>query len=246
MDASKDGLPNVRELSSGAISLLALAAGAFDDKTGQRRHDLLNSAALRLSWDVCGELPAECQALLSQRPNKLLTWMDATVPPRSLFQFCGWLADGLHQRICGRHSSLSTLPGSFPTGFDHSIYLAIGQSMAHFLGMAGGEGPDFETVVVKVARLNPSEVQREFLRNYFGNVMQDYFDAAQIRKRNPRLPQTTEPDLRRVDARIAADLVFQSLEAGEDPIEWSSFQKAVRPFFGAIFLAEREQFDQSR
>jgi len=246
MSNSRDKLPEVRELSSGAISLLALASGAFDDPKGQRRHDLLNSAALRLAWSTCGELPAECRALLSQHANKFLVWMDAIVPPRTLFQFCGWLSDGLHRRVLGRHTTLPAPPDSFATGFDHSVYLAIGQSMAHFLGMAGGEGPDFETVVAKVARLKARDLQHEFLRNYFGNIMQDYFDAAEIRKQNPHLPPATEPDLRSVDAKLAADLVFAAIDPDEDPVGWPSFQGAVRPFFGAIFLAEREQYDQSQ
>jgi hypothetical protein len=170
--------------------------------------------------------------------------MDATAPPPNLFLFCGWLADGLHRRICGRHSSLAPKANSFPTGFDHSVYLAIGQSLAHFLGMVGGVGPDFDAIVDKVAKLKPRDLQREFLRNYLGNVMQDYFDAAQIRMRTPRLPPTTEADLRSVDAEITSNIIFRSIDPVEEPISWLSFDQAVRPVFGAIALAEREQYDR--
>jgi hypothetical protein len=236
---------DVGALSSGAISLLALAAGAFDDPGGQRRHDISNGAALRLAWDVCGALPAESAAFLAQRPSQLLTWMDTAAAPPDLFLFCGWLADGLHRRVCGRHASLRSEEGWCPTGFDHSVYLALGQGLAHFLGMAGGTGPGFDAVVTQVAELAPAALQREFLRNYLGNVMQDFFDAAEIRKRNPRLPPTTEPDLRELDGAVAADIVFASIAPGDGPVPWPAFHQAFRSLLGAVFLAERDQHDRS-
>jgi hypothetical protein len=235
---------DVGGLSSGAISLLALAAGAFDDRSRQRRRDISNGAALQLAWDVCGALPAQSASFLARRSSLLLTWMNADEPPPNLFLFCGWLADGLHQRICGRHSSLPKEEDWFPTGFDHSVYLALGQSLAHFLGMADGTGPDFDTVVARTAKLVPAALQREFLRNYLGNVMQDYFDAAQIRKKNPRLPPTTEPDLRRVDGAVAADLVFAAIGQGDEPVPWPAFYQAFRSLLGAVFLAERDLYDR--
>ena len=121
-------LPDVSALSPGALALLALAAGAFDDRNRERRHDLVEGAAFRYCWSLCEELPQQCAEVRDGRIVELLTWMDAEHPPPNLFMLCGWLADGIHKRICGRHSSLRPSRSDRTTGFDHAVYLALGGS----------------------------------------------------------------------------------------------------------------------
>jgi hypothetical protein len=220
---------------------LALASGAFGDRLGQRRRDITDGAALHRCWDICGALPEQFQAFRARRPNAILSWLGATAPPENLFVFCGWFGLNTHLEICRAEKTSGS--GETLTGFDHSVYLAFGQCLSEILGMARGIGPDFDTVALRIAGVEPASLQRSFLRHYLANIMQDYFDAAEIRKRRPRLPPSTESDLRAVDATRASEAIFATLPAGPGAIPWTSLHEALKAFFGAIFLAERDQYD---
>jgi hypothetical protein len=236
-------LPDVGALSSGAISLLAAASGAFGDRTGDRRREIANSAALRRCWKICGELPEQFVAYRARKPNRILNWLGAEAPPDNLFMFCGWLSLQTHLEICQVARSSRDPPES-PTGFDHSVYLAVGQCLSDILGMAGGVGPSFGHVGAKLAASTPASLQRSFLKHYLGNVMQDYFEAADIRRQHRKLPASTEADLRSVDAMFASDIIFAGIETGA-AVPWAMLHARFKAFLGAIFLAEREQYDNA-
>jgi len=239
----RSDLPGVSALSPGALSLLAVAAGAIDDRTGERRYDFVDGAALRRCWQTCGELPSQCKSYCNDEPNDLLKWMDAESPPPNLFLFCGWLADAIHNEICGRRVYFHRRPGDRTSGFDHSVYLALGQALSHFCGMERGVGPEFKELIREVARLDPADLQRMFLRNYIGNILQDYFDQAGVRLAHPDLPPSTESDLRRVDAERFAQIVFSDAEHSTGPLSWARLNTSLKRVIGAVVLAERELDD---
>jgi hypothetical protein len=231
-------LPDVAAVSRGAVGLLALASGAFGDPKRQRRFDVSESAALRYAFEICGALPHAARAF-DTGDETLLVWMDAVAPPPHLFAFCGWLADGIHRRICDRHATLRPKPSDATTDFDHAAYLAIGQTLAGLMGMAGGTGPRFAQIVERVSLARGRALQEHLMRNYIGNILQDYFDQAQIRLQHPNLPDTTEPELRSVDAELIARILFDDIGPGGEPLSWNIVRLSFRRLLTAVALAER-------
>ena len=233
-------LPDVSSLSTGAVSLLALAAGAFDDKTKQRRHDIVEAAVLRRCFGLSRELPVYCREYLDQRPERLVACVATDPPPENLF--CMFV--GINLEV--RRSIVQVEKKNWEhrerlTGFDHSSFIALATTFSEVVGMADGVGPSFQESVEAIATLSPRERQERFVVHYLGNVLQDYFDAAAIRRQHPRLPEDTESRLRAEDARAAGEIIFARLDDSSDSLQWSDFQEAFKEFFGAVVLSEKEQ-----
>jgi hypothetical protein len=237
-------LPDVAALSPGAISLLALAAGAHDDKTRQRRQDIVGGSVFKHAFEILTGLPEVCRTYLKGEKEELYALMGTRDPPANLFDFFVSINDTLWRQVADRAKRCWDGPDRL-TGFDHSSFLALVQPFAEKLGFTDGLGPPFDEAVEKIARLNPRDLQQRFLVHYLGNVMQDYFDAAAIRRSNPGLPADTEQRLREDDAETAGAIVFGGSEE-QTPLEWPKFLRSVKRFFGAVVLLESEQHDLRR
>ena len=98
------------------------------------------------------------------------------------------------------------------------------QSFVKLLGAEDGVGPCYEVVVSRVAELASRTIQHHLTVNYFGNLMQDYFETALIRRSNPGLPADTEGDLREEDGVRVAEIVFAEVPEKEGPLDWPTYR----------------------
>ena len=238
-------LPDVSCLSTGAVSLLALAAGAYDDKYKQRRHDIVEAAVLRRCFDLSRDLPAYCQEYRDHRPTRLRACMATDPLPANLFS----MFVGINLEI--RRSIVQVEKRNWEhrkrlTGFDHSSFIALATAFSEEVGMFNGVGPNFPDSVAAIAVLNPRKRQERFVVHYLGNVLQDYFDAAAIRRQRPGLPEDTESRLRTEDARAAGQVIFGRLGPSPAGVLWRDFHEVFREFFGAVMLLEKDQHDSRR
>ena len=75
--------------------------------------------------------------------------------------------------------------------------------------------PPLEKARTRLAGQSPLELQRAFIRNYFGNILQDYFDACELRRKFPKLDEDTEEKLRTSDGQAIADWLFERTPSTE-------------------------------
>ncbi len=232
-------LPDVSDLSPGAISLLALAAGAYDDRTKQRRNDVLDGGVLRRLFANAGTLPEACGKARGGDDNDLRARI-GNRQASTLFDMFVCFHEQIRQEAA--EASKKEFDGDLRmTGFDHSAYLAHYQAFSILLEIEDGVGPDYRGAVDAIAELDPREIQWEILANYFGNILQDYFEAASIRKKQPGLPADTEQNLREEDGTTAADIIFGLLPDGAGLVDWSDLRPKVGLFLFAVSEAEKGQ-----
>ena len=83
------------------------------------------------------------------------------------------------------------------------------------------------------------------VEHYLGNILHDFFDAAEVRAAFPRLPFDTENDLRVQHGRAIANAIFETLPGGDGPVSSRLVQEALREMVGLIWLEERSLDDQN-
>jgi hypothetical protein len=235
--------PHVPELPRYVLSLVVVAAGG-QNRSARERLLLANNAALRHSLDYAGILPS-----IGDDPASNATvrqWMDSVPPPRDLFEFTARLLDAIDMRVRGRHSLLPRAAEDIATVFDRAALLALGQVI---LGVgrvrAAGDEPVSDAFKHLAAR-SPRELQQLVIENYLGNILHDYFDAAEVRAAFSRLPIDTENNLRVKHGRAIAKAIFESLPDGDGPLSAQAIQDALREIVGLIWLEERRAHDQDQ
>ena len=232
--------PRVPTLPPHVLTLLVVAAGG-ENKSSRERLQLASNAALRYAIEYAGALPS-----IGPDPSSNATvrrWIDTDAPPRDLFEFTGRFLDSIDQRVRGRHAKLTRAEGDAATMFDRAALLALGQTI---LGAGGMQAANATTVSDAFRRLSafpPRELQRRLIENYLGNILHDFFDAAEVRAEFPRLPVDTENELRIHHGRAIAEAIFESLPPGEGPAPADAVQKALREMVGLIWLEERKLDD---
>jgi len=172
-------------------------------------------------------------------------WLSGYEETQDFFILCGHILDALDRRVRGFHLTLRQAPRDEPSTYDHAAYLALGQTLCRQAGVKRGEFPPISECVSNAARVKPRELQRLFLTNYLGNILQDYFDASRIRAEFPSLPPDTEDKLRTEDAAEVTKAVFSRLDSDDGPVDALVLQQELQDLIGRIWLAERALDDQS-
>jgi hypothetical protein len=101
----------------------------------------------------------------------------------------------------------------FVNDFDSFVLHAVAQTLAD-LGWPQRraeefDGPSCEQLRRQLDGVSFSTFCEVFLRNYFGNLLQDYFKRAEVRRAHPNLPPDREVQLRSSDAQ---EIVDQAVE----------------------------------
>jgi hypothetical protein len=127
----------------------------------------------------------------------------------SFFLFCACLTRRIDQQLRDlerppKNQWLAT------TCFDHAVLQAVGQTLLGLVPGGMAAWSDLEACLRVVAEAAPRDLQERLIAEYLGNLLQETFDAAEVRFSNPDLPEDTEPNLRRRDARAIADALFAS------------------------------------
>jgi hypothetical protein len=230
-------------LSSGALKLLSIALQKDRDKR------ITRNAALRAAYDLLATLPAKCQ----KGPGAAWRMLGLHTSPASLFRFCAELLRLVEQQLDHPQSSGKTDGRRLRwerSEYDHPVLLALAQTVAHAAGMTRSLGPDVPAGLRKIAETSPALLRRHLVENYFGNILQDYFDACEVRFNVPDLPEDTELQLRESDGRAMADWIFEGLATDpSEPVAGPSFdnvQRRVSELMTAAFLADGQRSQARR
>src|SRR5689334_17953111 len=136
-ESDRLGLPDVSSLTPGAISLLALAAGAYGDSLRERSRDILDGTIFRQIFHLATQLPDLCQQALSGSNTALQAAVGPHEKPETLFDFFVALHDTLWQQVAEKAKRHPKGPDRL-TGFDHAAFLANFQSFVNLLGVDDG------------------------------------------------------------------------------------------------------------
>lgn len=216
------------DLTSGALTLLVIALKKDRDKR------LTRGPALRAACECVAMLPHRCRS----GERAVCALLGVSQLPPNLFRFCALLLDAVERRISGSEAEGTRGERRWKRSeYDHPILLALGQTVARAARMTRLLGPDSAAAIARLADADPRRLQQELLANYIGNVLQDYFDACQVRLKVRDLPGDTEEDLRRVDARKMAEWVCADTPSGAVlPVE--QVEQRLGQLMTAVFLEE--------
>jgi hypothetical protein len=231
VDVSQVRVPDLPPFVCG---LIVTAAGG-DSKSVRDRLSLAHNAALGIVLEYAGALPG-IPAEISVNPT-LCQWLDLQEVPADILEFCARLSDGIDQRVRGRHRHFARQDDIESTPFDRAALLALTQLITAFSSMHRASDSLTEVAFAELRKETPRRLQELTLENYLGNVLQDYFDAGQVRTEVAGLPATTENDLRVVHGRAIAHAIFASFFQNGGAAEASVVQVALRQMVGLIWLA---------
>ena len=79
----------------------------------------------------------------------------------------------------------------------------------------------------RLMRADPRSLQQLLVENYMGNILQDCFDACDLRRTVPGLPDDTEDRLRIEDAHKIAQALFAALPGSPLPVGPARVQTAL-------------------
>lgn len=216
-----------------AMSLLVAATG--DARTVQTSVNIVYNAAFRYSFGLVGAFPE----LACRNDPALGKWLGSYPTTDDFFIFCGYLLDAVDARVRGRHSALESVADDSPSAYDHAAFLALGQTLCRTAGVRLGKFPPLRACFLNLAKAQPRELQKAFLTNYFGNILQDYFDASRIRAQSPTLPPDTEERLRTEDAAALSEALFSEFDNATTALGVSILQKELQGLIGRVWEAER-------
>jgi hypothetical protein len=197
-------VPPLPSVSLGAATLIAIM------RENDRRHQVATNPALRFALEALQALPGLCR-----QPGRGLLEPALGVKelPRSFFLFCAAWTRRLDQQVRELERPPTNL-WEATTSFDHAVHQAFGQTLLGLVEGGMAAWSDLPACLRAVARTDPLELQARLVAEYLGNLLQESFDAAEVRFRNPNLPEDTEPNLRARDARAIAAALFAPLRDG--------------------------------
>lgn len=241
--------PHDAEMRPFVMSLLVAATG--DTRTLPRSLDLVHNAAFRYCLQLAGDMPRLCaRAIAGEGDDRFGRWLDRTANRDDFFLFCGALLDAVDARVRGRHASLPAGDDDRPSSYDHAALLALGQTLCRTAGLKRASVPAFEVCLRRLAEAKPRDLQERLLTNYLGNVLQDFFDAAEIRAAQVSLPATLEHSLREEEAADLSRAAFSALADADgdgdgdadsrEAVDVSLLQEELRDIIGRVWIAQKE------
>jgi hypothetical protein len=226
---------HIPQLRAVAMSLLVVATG--DNKKIPEAIDIVHNAAFRYSLELIGSFPG----IIQNSKGRTVTfrpWLSASDSTQDFFIFCGRLLDAIDRRVRGRHEEFDPVPEEEPSSYDHAAFLAVAQTLCRAAGVRGAKFPPIGECFSTIAEETPRQLQESFLKNYLGNVMQDYFDGSRARATLPSLPPETEGRLRSEDAAELVKAVFSRMQAGNGPVNSGALQQTLQHLIAQVWLAE--------
>lgn len=205
------------EVSALGCTLLGIAW-----KNG-RKKGLTNNAALNLSLYTLRKLVTACR---EENTSLLITLTGQTELPRNFLVFAASLSNEIDLKITHRHSPSghevdSDAVWTSISDYDHSVFLALGQTLANAAWSDSSKrdlhAPGIENVIGSLGRYSEHTIQIALVQNYIANVLQDYLDRSQARVAVRSAPAAIEQEIRRDDCRIVAELAYQVAFRGEKP-----------------------------
>jgi hypothetical protein len=215
--------PNV---TPGAATLIAIA-----EENDQHRQ-LATNVALRIALEDIARLPA---ISVEREARRFCGLLPVDNMPRTFFRFCALWLNSIDKRV--REQPVGNSAGWPPVSdFDHAVFLAAGQTLARVVEMASIDAMTFEEGLERIGHANSRDLQRLLVQNYLGNLLQDNFDACDVRLNVRGLPPNTEELLRKQDARQIADTVFAALPDAPKAADPSQIQTELRNLLSRIAL----------
>jgi hypothetical protein len=228
------------DLEPYVLSLIVVAAEGARTATGQPA--MIENAALRVGLQWIGDLP-KASSERGQARDLVKLWIGHLPPPNSAFQIAACLSDAIDQLVRNRHPSLQLPFEGMPTKFDQHVFLAIGQTICRVVGFRVGTGPSAHVAWAQLSRQSPRNLQQRFLRNYLGNVLQDFFDACHVRAEFVRLPKGEEEALRTQDAEDLAETVFGLMKTSNSAASPEEVITCLRRVIARVWIVEDELDD---
>lgn len=213
------------QLSDGAVTLFGIALKNDVDK------QLTSNIVLKRVLEVVAELVS----VDLRRAERMCTDAGGTEVQTSLFHYAALtLADVEATAIRAYGSSSEDKPRR--SEWDHAALLALAQTMCLTGGMRNANNPQLEKAVDRWGRLDSLDLQIECIKNYFGNILQDYFDACEVRKNVRGLPPETEQALREQDAAKMAEWIRVEASTRNGLLDWQTFTDATARLATQVFL----------
>jgi hypothetical protein len=218
------------------MSLLVTAVG--DARKTPKNRNLVFNASFRYGLELSGNLPAYAEKAASG-DSSFGGWLLSGEATNDLFSLLGQLLDAVDKRVRGRHPDLGKLPEDEPSAYDHAALMAVGQTFCHAAGVRRAKFPAIAEAMASTKRFDAREMQERFVTNYFGNVLQDFFDASQIRAEFASLPADTEDSLRKEEATSITKAVFAPLGKSRDLVNADDLLQEIQEMIARVWLAEK-------
>lgn len=224
------------EMRPFVMSLLVTAVG--DARKTPRNRNLVFNATFRYGLELAGNLPTYARKAASG-DRTFGGWLAAGEAAADLFGLLGQLLDALDKRVRGRHASLGKLPEDEPSAYDHAALMAVGQTFCHAAGVRRAKFPAIAEAMASTMQFDARQMQERFVTNYFGNVLQDFFDASQIRAEFSSLPADTEDSLRKEEASSITQAVFAPLGKSRGLANTENLLTEIQEMIARVWLAEK-------
>jgi|ERR1051325_3616295 hypothetical protein len=228
------------ELEPYVLSLIVVAAEGANALSG--RSTLIENTALGVALQWIGQLPEAASGNGRARPL-LTSWLGPEKSPQTAFELAAYLIDAVDGVVRQRHPSISLPATRGPSKFDQHVFQAMGQTIARATGFRHGDGPSVDVALARLSEADPRRLQQEFLRNYLGNMLQDYFDECGMRAKFAKLPHDEEEALRTDDADALADTVFKAVGPGDGPAKVEHVLAVLGKLIACVWHAERKLDD---
>lgn len=187
------------EISPGALSLLRIA----------RKNDvyraMAKNAALLAALEFGKDLIETCE---EEKLSSLFSFLQTETPPRSFLAIAAASLRCIRDRM-EQHPSVVPAVNDF----NRHVLQGFAETLAD-LAWPDRNAQDFDGPTPKVflARIALSDLETlwtSMLKNYLGNIYQDYFAALRVREEVTDLDQTVESNLRLVDASALAEYAMR-------------------------------------
>ena len=215
------------EVSDGTLTLLAIALKNDKEKM------ITQNPALRASLRCMAELPSRCAG----GEPVVREYLGVHAQPLTFFRFCAGLLDRVDRQLLPPEG-ISHASRSRRSEYDHPVLLALGQTVARAAGMRPDSEPGLGPALKELAWAEPGTLQRDLMRNYFGNILQDWFEACEIRLQVPDLPASVEGDLRDRDARLMAEWLLPAEGANKGGADIDDLIRRLGKLMVGLFLKE--------
>ena len=225
----------VPEMRPFAMSLLVEAAG--NARTTPQHRNLIFNAAFRYGVELAGELPTHAENA-ARGDFSFGGWLSDEAGD-DFFVLSGRLLDAVEARIRGRHAILKKSREDEPSAYDHAALMALGQTFCRAGEVRQARFPTVPAGLAAIARCKPRALQQIFVADYLGNVLQDFFDASQIRAEFPSLPPDTEDTLRKEEATELTAAVFAAITSSDHPVEIAPLHAELQEMVGRVWLADK-------
>lgn len=179
-----------------------------------RDKKLTSNDALRLALGALQTLVSACQ---ENNASVLVKLTGQSELPGNFLSFAASLSNAIDLKLQTRmvdNKSASARAWASTSDFDHSVFLALGQALANAAWPHSEKrdvrAPGIARVLQRLAECSARDLQIALVQHYLGNVLQDYFDRAQVRIAVRDLPDDVELEIRRDDCRVVAELAYQN------------------------------------